>query len=71
MDKTTMHMFAFTLAMVGALNWGLIALLNFNVVDWLIGSMPIVERIVYLLIGSSAVYLLTTHQRYCKYCNKK
>jgi len=49
------------LALVGALNWGLVSGvggLDFNLVTTLLGSWPAVVEIVYLLIGLSGLYLL-------------
>lgn len=39
------------LVVVGAVNWGLIGLFNFNLVSSLFGGWPMVERAVYILIG--------------------
>jgi uncharacterized protein len=68
-----MHMVAFLLAMVGALNWGLVGIggfmgSNLNVVNLILGSMPQVEWIVYVLVGVSAVYIALTHKRDCRTC---
>lgn len=63
-----LHMAAFTLVIVGALNWGLVALADFNLVKTVLGSMPDLERIVYILVGASAVYLAATHATDCKTC---
>ncbi len=49
---------ALTLAIVGALNWGLIGLLEFDLVAWLFGDMSLFSRIVYGLVGVSGLYLL-------------
>lgn len=65
-----LHMVAFTLLVVGGLNWGLWALLNFNLVNTVLGSMPSVEKIVYILVGVSAVYIAATHMSDCKVCGK-
>jgi uncharacterized protein len=46
------------LVVVGALNWGLWGLLNVNVVNMLVGSMPAVERVVYVLVGLAGLWLL-------------
>jgi len=62
------HMAAFTLAMVGALNWGLVALLDFDIVETVLGSVPALAQLVYILIGASAVYLFATHSTDCKTC---
>jgi len=44
------------LLVVGGLNWGLVGLLNFDLVAAIFGDMSLVSRIVYLLVGLSAVY---------------
>jgi uncharacterized membrane protein YuzA (DUF378 family) len=48
------------LLVVGGLNWGLVGLGmlfggNWNVVNMILGSWPMVEGIVYVLVGISAV----------------
>lgn len=54
---------SYILVIVGALNWGLVAIggflgTNLNVVNLLLGSWPMVEWIVYLLVGLAGVYML-------------
>jgi uncharacterized protein len=66
-----LHMVAFGLLVVGGLNWGLIGLLDFNLVNMLFGSMPTVEKVVYILVGLSAVYIGATHMGDCKTCSSK
>ncbi len=62
------HVVAFTLVVVGALNWGLVGLFNFNLVTSLVGSMPGLEQLVYVLVGLSAVWVVVTHKGDCKTC---
>ncbi len=50
-------MLAWWLVIVGALNWGLVAL-GMNLVSMIFGSMMMLETIVYALVGLSAIYLL-------------
>lgn len=69
-----LHCTAFTLMIVGALNWGLIGLGGFvgadwNVVKMILGSWPTVEWLVYLLVGVSAVVLMFSHKGDCRMCN--
>ncbi len=64
-------MVAFALVIIGALNWGLVALLNFNLVTLVLGSWPTVEKLAYILVGISAVYIGATHMSDCKACSKK
>jgi uncharacterized membrane protein YuzA (DUF378 family) len=49
---------ALWLTIIGGLNWGLIGLFNFNLVQTLLGSIPLVEKIVYIAIGLSAVCVI-------------
>jgi uncharacterized membrane protein YuzA (DUF378 family) len=51
---------AWWLVVVGALNWGLTAL-NFNLVNMIFGSIPMLEMIVYILVGLSGVWVLLQH----------
>ncbi len=46
----------YVLVIVGALNWGLIGILDLNIVNLLLGGSPVVEKFIYILIGASAVY---------------
>ncbi len=63
-----LHMVAFLLTIVGAVNWGLVGLLEFNLVTAVVGSIAGAEKVVYILVGASAVYLLVTHKKDCKVC---
>lgn len=68
-NKKGLHMLSFALAMIGALNWGLIGLFKLDLVNAILGSIPALERIVYVLVGLSAVYLVATHKHDCRNCN--
>jgi len=52
-------MAALLIGVIGCINWGLIGIANFNLVEFLFGSIPFLVMIVYLLVGISGVYLLT------------
>lgn len=47
-------------AAVGAINWGLVALLNFNLVEHLAAlvSLPELAKIVYIVVGAAGVLTL-------------
>lgn len=62
------HIVAFLLVVIGALNWGLVGLFGFNLVEAILGFMPLLERLVYILVGVAGVYLLATHKKVCKEC---
>jgi uncharacterized membrane protein YuzA (DUF378 family) len=57
-------MVAMTLLLVGGLNWGLYAF-DYNLVNMLLGSWPVVEQIVYVAVGLSAVWMLVKHFGCC------
>jgi len=44
------------LVIVGGINWGLVGLLNFNLVTKILGDGSIATKIVYILVGVSAIY---------------
>ena len=53
------------LLVVGGLNWGLVGFFNWNLVDAVLGAWPIVVRVVYALVGLSALHALVM----CKQCH--
>ena len=49
---------AIVLVIIGAINWGLIGIFNFNLVDTIFGAMSILSRIIYILVGISGLWTL-------------
>ena len=47
---------ALALIIIGAINWGLIAVFNFNLVAAIFGDMTILARIIYGLVGLSGLW---------------
>lgn len=58
--------FALILVIVGGLNWGLVGVLDFDLVATLFGDMSSLSRIVYVLVGLSAVYLAANSKKLSK-----
>ena len=54
---------ALIFVLAGGINWGLIGIFDFNLVDYIFAKMYI-DRIIYVLVGLSAIYLMFT----CKSC---
>lgn len=50
------NLLTLTLVIVGGLNWGLIGLFNFDLVAAIFGEMSTLSRLVYVLVGISAVW---------------
>ncbi|MFP4313175.1 MAG: DUF378 domain-containing protein [Alphaproteobacteria bacterium] len=54
----TMNIIALTLVIIGGLNWGLVGLLEFNLVSALFGVDTLLTEIVYILVGAASLYAL-------------
>ena len=50
---------ALIITIIGAINWGLIGVLDFNLVTFLFGTGSLITRIVYILVGICGIYLLS------------
>jgi uncharacterized membrane protein YuzA (DUF378 family) len=57
------------LAIIGALNWGLVGLAQVNLVEQIFGG-GFVARLVYLLVGLSGIALLVSYFYVCPACPK-
>lgn len=54
----TLNLVTLIFAIIGGLNWGLVGIADFNLVAAIFGSESTVTRIVYVLVGLSALYQL-------------
>ena len=50
---------ALLLVIIGGLNWGLIGIFNFNLVDFLFGEGSILSKIIYILVGISSIWCIS------------
>jgi hypothetical protein len=57
MKLSTLDVIALVLVIIGGLNWGLVGLLNLDIVAAIFGAASTLSRVVYILVGLSAVYL--------------
>jgi uncharacterized membrane protein YuzA (DUF378 family) len=71
MNMKAVHMVAYVLLWIGGLNWGLVGLLDLDLVKMVFGSWPMLVQLVYILVGLSAVYSIATHMGDCKVCSAK
>lgn len=44
------------LLVIGGLNWGLVGFFSFDLVKTILGDMTLLSRVVYILVGVSAIY---------------
>ncbi|NIN01168.1 MAG: DUF378 domain-containing protein [candidate division Zixibacteria bacterium] len=63
---TVLDWITLILVIVGGLNWGLVGIFKFDLVAAIFGEMGIVSRIVYTLVGLSAIYLAATSGKLAK-----
>lgn len=55
-----MDTIALLLSIIGGINWGLIGIFQFDLVAWLFGGQDsVVSRIIYALVGLSALWCIT------------
>ena len=54
----TLYKSALVLAVVGCVNWGLVGILNFNLVEFLFGNATILTRVVYVLVAIAGLVSL-------------
>lgn len=54
---------ALTIAIIGAINWGLIGLFHFDLVAFIFGNMSWFSRIIYILVGICGLFLITFYMR--------
>lgn len=59
----TLNYIALTIAIIGAVNWGLIGFFNFNLVAFLFGDGSWLSRIVYMLVGVCGLYLILLYPK--------
>jgi len=67
------HVIAWILLIIGGLNWALVGLFEFDLVATILasgfGTTTTLSKIVYILVGLSAVLELFGHRSKCKACN--
>lgn len=59
MGEDVISKVAMALVVIGGVNWGLVAL-GYNLVNLLLGTIPLLEKAIYLLVGLSALYVAYT-----------
>ena len=63
MGNKLIDVIALTIAIIGAVNWGLIGFFDFNLVATIFGSMTWLSRIIYALVGVCGLYLVCFYMR--------
>ncbi|PWB39149.1 MAG: DUF378 domain-containing protein [Parcubacteria group bacterium] len=66
-----LHMLTFALLVIGGLNWLLVGLFNWDVGQIFGGQQAMVSKIIYILVGLSALIEMFSHKKCCKCCGEK
>ncbi len=56
-NLSTLDYITFIILIIGGINWGLVGLFGIDLVGALFGPFSILSRIVYILVGLSALYV--------------
>lgn len=51
----TLQKVALVLIVIGAINWGLVGLFDFNLVETLFGADNVITKVIYVLVGISGI----------------
>ncbi len=63
MNNRGFDYFALTIAIIGAINWGLIGFFKFDLVAFLFGNFTVLSRIIYAVVGICGLYLISVYGR--------
>lgn len=63
MNNRGFDYFALTIAIIGAINWGLTGFFKFDLVAFLFGNLTILSRIIYAVVGICGLYLISVYGR--------
>ncbi len=64
-----LHKLTWILVIIGGLNWLLVGLFNWDVGSLFGGQTALISKIVYILVGLSALVELFSHKKTCSECN--
>ena len=56
--KNMLDRIALILVIIGGINWLIVGIFRFNVVDWAFAFAPWIASIIYILVGLAAIYLI-------------
>ncbi|MEK7463298.1 MAG: DUF378 domain-containing protein [Patescibacteria group bacterium] len=66
-ELTVLDRIALILVVIGGLNWGLIAISPmYDLIQLLLGSIPVLAQLVYLLVGVAAIYVAVVMMKFAR-----
>lgn len=63
-----LHIAALILLVIGGLNWLLVGLFMWDIGAIFGGQDALISRLVYILVGLSAILVIATHKKDCRDC---
>lgn len=54
----TLYKVALALAIIGCINWGLVGIFNYNLVEFLFGNGTVLTRVVYVIVAIAGIVTL-------------
>lgn len=63
MDSRALDYTILVIAIIGAINWGLIGFFRFDLVAFLLGNMSMLSRIIYAVVGLCGLYMISMFGR--------
>ena len=55
-----------SLAIIGGINWFSIGLFDLNIVNYIFGSLPFIEKSIYILVGIASIYSISVFSLICR-----
>lgn len=59
------NVIALLLVIIGGINWGLVGLFDFNLVDFLFGVVSVFSKIIYILVGIASLWCIGLFKKVC------
>lgn len=63
MNSRALDYIILTIAIIGAVNWGLIGFFKLDLVSFLFGNMTLLSRVIYAAVGLCGLYLISMFGR--------
>ena len=64
MAKSGLDYTSLTIAIIGAISWGLIGLFRFDIITYIFGEMTVLTRLIYAAVGLCGLYLISMYFRH-------
>lgn len=62
-DMKVINGIALTLVIIGSINWLLVGLFQFNLVDSIFGSLSVISRIIYTIVGIAGLWCIAFYSK--------